>query len=76
MEVTNDPKIRRGSKVVDIFGNEGIVVEVSTFNDEPMTDENHGTVAVWQSERVNHGLDNCEHYPYFNFERILTVLEF
>ena len=59
-----------GDKVEDAFGNRGIVVKIIKGND----DIDHGTVYVWQLDRVEYGQDNCEHYPELGWERILKKI--
>jgi hypothetical protein len=63
--------IKRGMAVIDMFGNKGIVVEVFTGHNQ----EDHGMIAVWQSERTKYGCDNCEHYPYHDWKSILRVVD-
>jgi hypothetical protein len=60
-----------GDKVVDLDGHEGIVVKIIPGYD----DEEHGTIFVWQLNRVEYGVDNCEHYPAFNCRRCLRIVE-
>lgn len=71
-------QIRRGSKVVDIFGHEGIVVDIDLMGCTPdeLSNENHGSITVWQSQRTEYGADNCEHYSYLGWESLITVLEY
>ena len=64
-------KIYCGDHVVDNDGNEGIVVEVTKGYDQ----DNHGMIAVWQMNRYNYGMDNCEHYPEFNWQDSLTIVD-
>jgi hypothetical protein len=59
-----------GDHVRDCFGDEGIVVKIK----EGWNDEDHGTVTVWQMNRLDYGADNCEHYPHFGWPGILTVV--
>jgi hypothetical protein len=63
--------IKRGSLVVDQYGNHGIVVRINIGTDI----ENHGTIAVWQMDRYEYGADNCEHYPQFEWYKDLTIIE-
>lgn len=65
------PPIKRGDRVVDKYGNKGVVVWVI----EGVDQEDHGGIAVWQEERYNYGLDNCEHYVHYGWENSLTILE-
>lgn len=60
--------------VKDSWGHTGVVVEVNAWPGE-LSAENHGEIAVWQSGRTSYGLDNCEHYPLFEWERTLTILD-
>ena len=55
-----------GDHVIDLYGDKGVVVKI-----EPATLDYHGTIFVWQSERTNHGNDNCEHYPFTNWKALL-----
>lgn len=63
--------IKPGMSVIDIWKNPGVIVYIVPGN----TDEDHGCIAVWQSERINYGADNCEHYPYHNWKKLLTIVE-
>lgn len=64
-------KLSIGDHVVDHHGHEGIVVRfVQGFDD---TD--HGQVYVWQLDRTEYGADNCEHYTYMGWERLLKILK-
>jgi hypothetical protein len=63
--------LRRGCLVVDVDNNRGVVVKIEPGTD----DEDHGTVYVWQLDRMDYGADNCEHYPEFGWQRCLTILE-
>ena len=62
--------LKVGDKVVDIDKNVGIVVRI----DPGIDFEDHGTMAVWQSERYNYGGDNCEHYCEFNWKEHLRII--
>ena len=62
--------IKVGDSVVDILGDPGIVVKIIPGVDA----ENHGTIYVWQSEKVGSGADNCGHYCYFEWEKTLRIL--
>ena len=64
-------EIRRGSLVVDRFGDRGIVVKIV----KGTSHEEHGTIYVWQMDRMEYGADNCEHYPEFCWQDTLTVVE-
>lgn len=61
-----------GTQVEDIWGNKGIVVKINV--PENPSDEDHGTIYVWQSDRLGYGDDNCEHYVYVGWERILKIM--
>lgn len=63
--------IKPGMSVIDSWGHKGVVV-YTVIGD---TDEDHGVIAVWQSERTNYGGDNCEHYPFHNWKRSLTITD-
>lgn len=63
--------LQRGNRIEDPWGDIGIVVKI-----EPGTDnENHGTIYVWQENRMDYGADNCEHYAEINWHRNLRILE-
>ena len=62
--------ICRGDRVVDNDGNEGIVVKINKGYDQ----DDHGTIVVWQLNRDEYGADNCEHYPEFNWQDSLIVI--
>lgn len=64
-----DRVIKVGDRVGDADGNYGIVVKVIPGID----DEDHGTVYVWQSDRVGYGSDNCEHYSFTSWQRMLRI---
>ena len=57
-----------------MFGNEGIVVEIS-FPEGESTQENHGGISVWLKDKCNYGLDNCEHYTIFNWQKVLKIID-
>ena len=63
--------IKRGDRVVDQDGNEGIVVKIVKGHDA----EDHGTITVWQMNRYDYGMDNCEHYVEFEWWKSLTVVK-
>lgn len=63
--------IKRGSMVIDLDGCCGIVVRIEPGHDI----EDHGTVFVWQIDRLEYGADNCEHYCEFGWEKSLVVIE-
>ena len=63
--------LKPGDHVIDIHGHEGIVVVVQPGNDV----EDHGTVAVWQMNRTEYGIDNCEHYCEFGWEKSLRIIK-
>lgn len=50
--------------------NEGIVVRVEIGKSV----EDHGAVWVWQMNRENYGIDNCEHYVEFGWEKSLKLI--
>ena len=58
-------------KVKDVDGHRGVVVDVQIPEDPSI--EDHGTVAVWQSERFEYGADNCEHYCWINWKEFLRI---
>jgi hypothetical protein len=60
-----------GTEVVDCMGNRGIVVKIIPGVNE----EDHGAVYVWQSERMGYGADNCEHYSYIGWRRMLRIVK-
>ena len=68
-------KIKRGNIVEDLDGYKGVVVEIDTWNDEPLSIENHGTISVWQIDRMNYDADNCEHYPYYNWHNLFKIVD-
>lgn len=63
--------IRPGMQVVDCFGHRGIVVVVD--HPENVTAEDHGTIAVWQKDKLHYGDDNCEHYSFHGWETMLRI---
>lgn len=52
-----------GDHVCDRFGDEGIVVRIKLGH----TAEDHGTIHVWQLNRLEYGADNCEHYSEYRW---------
>lgn len=58
-----------GNQVRDMAGYRGIVVKIVPYEDEP----DNGTIYVWQLERTEYGIDNCEHYHINNWKRILRI---
>lgn len=73
MSNSTEPKrkiLRRGDRVVDNDGNEGIVVKIIKGFDS----SDHGTVTVWQMNRLEYGADNCEHYGEFRWWEGLTIV--
>jgi len=64
-------KLKRGRVVIDTDGNRGVVVKIVPGFDI----ENHGTVYVWQMDRMDYGSDNCEHYCEFGWEKSLKIIE-
>ncbi len=60
-----------GAHVVDIYGDEGIVVKII----EGINTEEHGSIYVWQMNKLEYGADNCEHYPHFEWNKILKILK-
>jgi hypothetical protein len=63
--------LKRGDIVVDHYGDKGVVVKIIPG----ISDEEHGTIYVWQMDRTEYGADNCEHYVEFGWEKHLTVIE-
>lgn len=49
---------------------QGIVVKIVP----DMTIHDHGTIYVWQLNRVEYGIDNCEHYPVLEWEKSLKII--
>lgn len=66
-------ELKRGDEVIDRFGDKGIVVKIE--KPEEPTIEDHGTIYVWQSEQVNYGGDNCQHYSFLGWEKMLRILD-
>lgn len=62
--------LKVGSSVVDFDGHKGIVVQITEGYDI----EDHGCIAVWQSERTEYGADNCEHYAFFGWQAALKIV--
>ncbi len=61
-----EPKI--GMEVVDADGFHGVVVKIV-----PKSEEFHGTLFVWQRDKIGYGADNCEHYTIDLWKRFLRV---
>jgi hypothetical protein len=65
--------LRRGLRVQDVDGWIGVVVKIDEHNpDNPVVE--HGTVYVWQEDRMEYGADNCEHWAHVNWSEHLRVL--
>ena len=60
-----------GDQVVDLYGSKGVVVRIDIPNNPCF--ENHGTVYVWQSEKTEYGSDNCEHYTFIDWKKLLRI---
>lgn len=71
LRLNKDHEISRGDSVQDRNGWKGVVVRI----EHGSTIESHGTIYVWQSERMEYGADNCEHYAYVNWRKCLRVIE-
>ena len=61
--------LKIGDHVIDLWNDEGIVVKIIPGFDN----ENHGTIYVWQMNKLNYGADNCEHYPHFEWFKTLKI---
>lgn len=60
-----------GDHVIDKWNHEGIIVKIIPGTD----DENHGTIYVWQLNRNEYGIDNCEHYAELSCRKDPTLLK-
>lgn len=67
-------ELQIGMEVKDVKGLKGIIVKIKKWDGE-LTDENHGTVYVWQSEQTGYGGDNCEHYSLTNWKEFLRLTD-
>lgn len=63
--------LRIGDEVIDMYKNKGIVVKIIPG----ASNEDHGSIYVWQSEKLEYGSDNCEHYVEFGWKPWLRVIE-
>lgn len=63
--------IKLGDRVIDKWGWRGVVVDVVYGHSV----EEHGSIKVWQSDRTEFGADNCQHYCYFEWEKVLRILK-
>jgi hypothetical protein len=68
----NEHELKLGAEVVDLWGHQGVVVKI--VKPDVPTIEDHGTVFVWQSDRIEYGADNCEHYTFHNWQKVLRVV--
>ena len=59
-----------GDSVTDCDGHKGVVVKIIPGIDN----ENHGTIFVWQQDRLEYGADNCEHYVHYGWEKSLRIV--
>lgn len=62
--------LKVGDEVIDIDKNKGIVVKIV----KGISIEEHGVIYVWQTERLNYGSDNCEHYCEINWKDTLRII--
>jgi hypothetical protein len=71
---SNKNEIRVGDKVSDKYGMRGIVVKI----ERGVSNEDHGTIFVWQLDETDYGADNCEHYAEFEWEThdYLKIIEY
>lgn len=67
--INADLKLSLGMCVVDSEGNKGVVVKII----EPNVDSD-GVVYIWQSDRMEYGSDNCEHYTYDGWKYFLRIV--
>lgn len=69
LRLNADMEIKVGMEVKDAWGQKGVVVKIV-----PPEDANsHGTIFVWQSERLEYGADNCEHYSTDTWKSLLRI---
>lgn len=68
-----DRELARGDVVWDGETCHGVVVRIE--RPENPSDEDHGTIWIWQDRRTGYGADNCEHYAYVGWQRHLRVEE-
>jgi hypothetical protein len=71
--LNKDFDLKLGVKLIDSRGYRGVVVQLEPPTNE--TVEDHGTIYVWQIDRVGYGDDNCEHYTYSYWQRNLRVID-
>lgn len=71
LKLNTGKTLQVGNKVMDLNKNLGVVVKI----DPPQEEGDHGTVYVWQLEKINYGADNCEHYAFTQWSSILRILE-
>jgi hypothetical protein len=70
-EMLDKTELKVGKRVIDLDGNRGVVVKIKEGYDI----EDHGTIWVWQEDRLEYGADNCEHYCFFGWEKTLKILK-
>lgn len=65
--------LKRGDKVIDIMGREGIVVDINVGTSL----EDHGSINVWLSNTDNYGANNTESYIEYGWREcgILKLVE-
>lgn len=65
-----DRQLKVGDAVQDLFLSKGIVVKIVVPEN---LDEDEGIIYVWQSEKIEYGADNCEHYHYLGWQELLRI---
>ena len=73
LRLNKDVEVILGMRLVDDEGNHGVVVKIIPHNPENPIEE-HGTVYVWQEDRMGYGGDNCEHYCHNNWHEFLRIV--
>jgi hypothetical protein len=68
--LNKDKEVKLGMRVQQDDGWIGVVVKIV-----PSTEDFHGTIYVWQEERMEYGADNCEHFCHNNWKTHLRILE-
>ncbi len=64
-----------GTRVIDKQqGHKGVIVKVVLPENGEGSDEDHGTIYVWQEDKFNYGGDNCEHYCLNNWTDFLRIM--
>jgi hypothetical protein len=66
-----DIVLKIGMKVRDCFGTVGIIQRI----EEGYDIEEHGTIEVFRLDTTDYGLNNCEHFCFYDWQKHLRILD-